>query len=305
VSSAAPIRGAGSSQDSGALSELEQKITVLEQQLRTERAAVRRAQAESARLAIALRAAASPPLPAQVLAEAKPIRGRRLLTWLTMLALIVGILAVVDAFMTLVFQEPISGFFAAHAQSEATKKLSAEEKQFAAAPSLRGETNAERYARLARLLGARKHAGDQLGRVSIPTIGLSTVMFQGSGAASLRKGAAHYTGTRLPGQPGTVGIAGHRTTFGAPFRHINDLKPGNRIIVRMPYATFTYLVESTKIVSPQTLSVLKSSNQARSVGGGAPTTQKVVLTACHPIGSAAQRIVVTGRLVRSDRTTPA
>lgn len=243
----------------------------------------------------------APPMQQQVLAEAKPIRGKQLLVWLAILGLIVGTLAVVDAFMTMVFKEPVSGFFEARAQSAASKRLAVEETAFAKIKNRKGETNAERNERLGLLLDHRTHATEQLGRVSIPSIGLKTVMFEGTDAASLRKGAAHYEDTKMPGQPGTVGIAGHRTTFGAPFRHINKLKPGNRIVVRMPYAKYTYLVEGTKIVSPKTISVLRSSTKARAAGAdGTPTTQKVVLTACHPVGSAAERIVVTGRLIRAD-----
>jgi sortase A len=278
------------------------RISALEKQLEEQRGAATEAQVERDELAAQLKAAEhAPPVQKQVLAEARPVRGQRLLVWLAILGLIVGILTVVDAFMTLVFEEPISGVLQARAQSTGSKQLAGEEKAFANAPARKGESDAQRNARLALLLGHRKHATDAVGRVTIPAIGLKTVMFQGAGEDSLRKGAAHYTDTKLPGQPGTVGIAGHRTTFGAPFRHINDLKPGNRIIVRMPYAKYTYLVEGTKIVSPETMSVLNSSMRARSAGpGGTPTTQKVVLTACHPIGSAAQRIVVSGRLIRTD-----
>lgn len=293
---------------SGALGSLEARIAALETQLVTQRAQAQSISAERDALAAQLATGAATPAPAvapapqQVLDEAKPIRGKRLLVWLAILGLIVGILTVVDAFMTLVFQEPISGFFQARAQSAAGKKLDAEETAFAKDGNRKGETNAQRNARLALLLDHRTHAAEQMGRVTIPRIGLSTVMFEGDGTDSLSKGAAHYEDTKMPGQPGTVGIAGHRTTFGAPFRHINDLKPGDRIIVRMPYAKYTYLVEGTKIVSPYARkAVLRSSTDARAaVPGGTPTTQKVVLTACHPIGSAAQRIVVTGRLYKTD-----
>lgn len=292
---------------SGALGSLEGRIAALERQLVTQRAQALSVVAERDALAAQLAGGAAtpappvPPAPRQVLDEAKPIRGKRLLVWLAILGLIVGILTVVDAFMTMVFQEPISGFFQARAQSAANKKLDAEETAFAKDTNRKGETDAQRNARLALLLDHRTHATEQMGRVTIPAIGLKTVMFEGAGEDSLRKGAAHYEDTKMPGQPGTVGIAGHRTTFGAPFRHINNLKPGNRIIVRMPYAKYTYLVEGTKIVSPTTLAVLKSSTRARAAGpGGALTTQKVVLTACHPIGSAAERIVVTGRLIKTN-----
>jgi sortase A len=90
----------------------------------------------------------------------------------------------------------------------------------------------------------------------------------------------------LPGITGTVGLAGHRTTYGAPFRRVNELSKGSRIIVRMPYGTFTYKVTGTRITTPSDASSLVSHAGVK----------KLVLTACHPLYSAAKRIVVTARL---------
>jgi sortase A len=90
----------------------------------------------------------------------------------------------------------------------------------------------------------------------------------------------------LPGIAGTVGIAGHRTTYGAPFRHVDQLRAGSRIRLVMPYGRFEYRVTGTRITKPSDASSLVSH------AGG----QKLVLTACHPLYSAAQRIVVSARL---------
>ncbi|HWI22510.1 MAG TPA: class E sortase [Baekduia sp.] len=303
---------------SGALGEIEHRVASVKAELQAKRADALAAQLQAERAATQTAIAERDQLVAQLarspervaaddagLEPAPDRRRRRLLTWVAIVALIIGILAVVDAFMTVVFEEPISHVFQAKAQSDANTKLMAVEASFAAMPTRLGETREHRIQRLARLLQRRVGPQGQLGRLSIPSIGLKTIFFQGAvgsgGEESLRKGTAHYTNTRMPGIDGTVGIAGHRTTFGAPFRRINELKPGARIIVKMPYGKFTYLVEGQKIVSPQTVSVLTSSNKARSAKPGAPlTTQKIVLTACHPLHSAAQRIVVSGRLVRSE-----
>ena len=83
----------------------------------------------------------------------------------------------------------------------------------------------------------------------------------------------------------TVAIAGHRTTYLAPFRHLNELAPGDRIVVTMPYGTFTYVVQYQRIVSPTALWV------TRNVG-----YDRLVLSACNPLYSAAQRIIVFARL---------
>jgi len=88
----------------------------------------------------------------------------------------------------------------------------------------------------------------------------------------------------MPGKGGTVGVAGHRTTYLAPFRKIDKLVRGDRIVLEMPYGEFGYRVEKTRIVSPTATEV------KRRVG-----YERLVLTACHPLYSAAQRIVVFAR----------
>ena len=92
----------------------------------------------------------------------------------------------------------------------------------------------------------------------------------------------------LPGQRGTVAIAGHRTTYGAPFRKIDKVRPGDEITVVMPYGRFTYKVERTRIVPPTAIWVTQRVSYDR-----------LILSACHPLYSAAKRIVVFARLVRS------
>ena len=87
----------------------------------------------------------------------------------------------------------------------------------------------------------------------ISKIGASYDIIQGTDTASLEKGPGHYPGTALPGLGQTVAIAGHRTTYLAPFRHIDALTPGDRIVLRMPYARFTYVVQYRKIVVPTAL----------------------------------------------------
>jgi sortase A len=90
----------------------------------------------------------------------------------------------------------------------------------------------------------------------------------------------------VPGERGTVAIAAHRTTNGAPFRRLDDLGRGDRIELAMPNGDFTYRVERTRIVPPTALWVTNRVDHDR-----------LVLTACHPLYSAAQRIVVFARLV--------
>ena len=120
----------------------------------------------------------------------------------------------------------------------------------------------------------------------IPQIGVSFVIVKGTSTSALESGPGIFPETRFPGISGTTAIAGHRTTYLAPFRHINDLHKGNVIELEMPYGRFTYSVEKTRIVAPSEYSVIRSVGYPR-----------LVLTACHPLYSAAQRIVVFARQV--------
>jgi sortase A len=130
-----------------------------------------------------------------------------------------------------------------------------------------------------------------VGRLRADAIGLDEVVVHGTEGATLRSGPGHYPDTPLPGARGTVAIAGHRSTYGAPFRDVDELAPGDRIELRMPYGRFTYRVERTRIVAPAAIWVTRR-----------VAYDRLVLTACHPLYSAAERIVVFARLDRSAAT---
>lgn len=152
------------------------------------------------------------------------------------------------------------------------------------------EGQPRRLAYLAGSLARRTDRGEAAGRLRIPALGLDRVVVDGADDGSLRKGPGFYGGSPLPGARGTAAIAGHRTTYGAPFRDLDDLERGDRVVVEMPYATFAYEVEGARIVDPEDVSVLRRRRYDR-----------LVLTACHPLYSAQERIVVFARLVA---TTP-
>jgi sortase A len=144
-----------------------------------------------------------------------------------------------------------------------------------------------RVALLARSLARRTPDGAAIGRLDLPRgIGRSVVV-KGSDPADLRQGPGTFSGRPLPGVPGTAAIAGHRTTYSAPFRHLDRLRRGDRIGLALPYATFTYRVVGTRIVAPDARWVLQ-----RRRG------DHLVLSACHPLFTARQRIVVLARLER-------
>jgi sortase A len=207
---------------------------------------------------------------------------------LSTVLIVAGALVLADGVATLLWQEPVSSLYAHVRQGELDDELATlertpptpvEQRAIARLPDPR-----RRLAFRARMLGRRTEPGDPLGRLRIPAIGLSTVVVEGTDAAELRTGPGHYPATPLPGRRGTVAIAGHRTTYGAPFRRIDDLERGDRIELRMPYGRFAYRVERTRIVAPTQVDVVSP-----------VAYDRLVLTACHPLYSAAQRIVVFAR----------
>ena len=110
---------------------------------------------------------------------------------------------------------------------------------------------------------------------------------QGTSTGDLERGPGHYASTSLPGEGRTVAIAGHRTTYLAPFRNLNELHHGDRIVLQMPYGRFTYVVQRQRIVTPNAWWI------TRNVG-----YERLVLSACNPLYSASQRIAVFARLLR-------
>jgi sortase A len=205
---------------------------------------------------------------------------------------VIGVLVLVDGVLTLVWEEPVSGLLARISQNQLAKSLNALEHQrptVAEERALNGlPTDQQRLAYFARNLQLTAQPGQAVGRIVIPRIGADFVVVAGTAAASLRKGPGLYSGTSVPGLEGTVGIAGHRTTYLAPFRRINELGKDDLITLQMPYGIFTYTVTGHKIVAPNNIAVLRPTGY-----------DQVVLTACNPLYSASQRLAVFARLTSS------
>jgi sortase A len=204
-----------------------------------------------------------------------------------------GIVVLVDAGLTLVWQEPLSAAYGSLQQSRAADQLDDLEAQYPTAADLAAIAGVSGTEAKARILADRfephLQEGHAIGRIKIDRIGLNMVVVQGTDTASLEKGPGHYKNTPLPGQPGTVAIAGHRTTYLAPFRHIDEIRPGDEIRVEMPYATFTYVMQRHQVVLPSDVGILKP------VG-----FNQLVMTACHPPYSASHRYAVFAKLSRID-----
>jgi sortase A len=226
----------------------------------------------------------------------RPRRGRgarRAWRALSIALIAVGALALVDAGVTLVWQEPLSALYAKLRQDHLSGTLHAaehaaptvlERRALASLPDER-----RRVAFLASEL--QRHAGDgsAVGRIVIPKIDARYVVVKGTDTSDLESGPGIYSETNFPGVAGTTAIAGHRTTYLAPFRDINELSPGNHILLDMPYAHFTYTVIGQRVVLPTDVSAAVSN-----VG-----YTRLVLSACTPLFSAEKRLLVYARLTKT------
>ena len=158
-------------------------------------------------------------------------------------------------------------------------------------------SDAELVRRLAVLYGKKIKPGDPVGRLLIPRIKLDRLVQQGVGGKMaldpegdttlLRNGPVHYGITPLPGAGEPFAVAGHRTTYGAPFYKLDKLSRGDPIFVDTPYARFHYVVVKTTTVDPTDTGVLLDRGYA------------LVLTTCTPPYSAAHRLVVWATLEKA------
>jgi LPXTG-site transpeptidase (sortase) family protein len=127
--------------------------------------------------------------------------------------------------------------------------------------------------------------GKPIGKIIIPSIGLNVVMVEGTSTGDLKEGPGHWEETPFPGEGGNFVVSGHRTTYGAPFFKLNDIKVGDEIDIVLPYVVARYTVTETLIVYPNQVDSVRQAGH-----------EQVSLAACHPIYSAKQRIVVKGDL---------
>jgi len=131
--------------------------------------------------------------------------------------------------------------------------------------------------------------GEPLTRLEIPKFGVDVIVVQGTSLTALRAGAGHYPSTPLPGARGNVAIAGHRTTYGRPFNRIDELRPGDEIILTTPVGRYVYKVSQMPwVTDPYDWTVTGPSNG-----------YLLTLTSCHPKGSAQHRIIVRAKLASS------
>ena len=218
---------------------------------------------------------------------------RRLVRLAGALLMVAGAGSVVWAIVVWQWQDPFTAIYTAYEQHELSsrydKRLATYRLPAVARPAkpTRAETRAAALAAEKREIAAAARAyaktvkpGDPLGRIKVPRLGLDAVLVTGTDHDSLTKGPGWDTRTFLPGEGQLVYIAGHRTTYSAPFANIDALRPGDLVTIEVPYATFTYVIRSHIIVPADDLSVRRSHGQ-----------EVVALQACHPRFFATHRYI--------------
>src|SRR3954468_7231710 len=200
-----------------------------------------------------------------------------------------GLVVLADVAATLIWEEPSSSLYASIKQRDANGQLDQLNREFPAPADRRAARRAHGTRSPVNVLASRfsrqAEDGQAIGRIVIPSIGLDNAVIQGTNTSELQRGRGCYPVTPFPGQPGTAAIPGHRTTYLAPFGNIDSLHGGNVIKLEMPYATLDYSVERTRVVAPTDFRILHRTSY-----------QRLVLTACHPLYSASQRIVAFAKL---------
>ncbi len=209
---------------------------------------------------------------------------------------------------TVLWGDPFTRVQEARAQGRLEKALNQRDAQFATGQLSSQESPDPRITRvMARRYRRTLALGDAAATLEVPHIHLKKVVVFGAGPDQLAKGPGFYVQSTMPSSGGAVAIAGHRTTHGAPFLDIDQLRIGDHIYVTVPYGTFDYVISKKRVIQPTDWSILQPGAAERTAAAarvqqGATahcpraSCEFLVMTACHPKYSAAQRYVVLAQL---------
>jgi sortase A len=187
------------------------------------------------------------------------MRGREFLRWTQWVLFITGAIAVSYVALTLLYAK----FYQEAAGKVLERQISDQEQ-----PKASLSTSVAKQ-------------GDVLGRIEIPRLGMKVMILEGTTAHTLRLGVGHIKGTAIPGQPGNIGIAGHRDTY---FRALKDIRTNDKIQIQTPTGLSNYEVDKVQVVAPEDTGIL-----AQTAGSA------ITLVTCYPfqfIGGAPERLVV-------------
>src|SRR6266851_4492762 len=212
-------------------------------------------------------------------------RGIRLLGTLLATA---GVLTLLWALVVWQWQDPFTALYTMWKQHQLAAQYDKRTRSFK--PDVSGVTQAaerESIAREAKRYRLSSTRGEVIGRLRVPRMGVNMLLVNGTDHETLKKGPGRDERTFMPGENRLVYIAGHRTTYLAPFSHIDRLRAGDRVTIEVPYGTFIYAVTRHRIVKSTDLSVLRS-----------PRHEVVELQACHPRFFASHRYIAYAKLLR-------
>jgi sortase A len=205
----------------------------------------------------------------------------------TLLA-VAGVLTLGWALLVWQWQDPFTALYTTWKQHQLASQYDKRARSFTttiSGPTVKAErASIAREAKLYRLSSKR---GQVIGRLRVPRMGVNMLLVNGTDHDTLKKGPGRDGRTFMPGENRLVYIAGHRTTYLAPFSHIDRLRRGDRVTIEVPYGTFIYAVTRHRIVKSTDLSVLRS-----------PRHELVELQACHPRFFASHRYIAYARLLR-------
>jgi sortase A len=213
---------------------------------------------------------------------------RRTVRTIGSLMVVAGAGLLVWCLLVWVWEDPFTGLYTRYEQralSQSYDRLEAAYRpRSRARPTASLATEQREIAREAHRFRSTAPRGEAMGRISIPRLGLNMVVVNGTDAGSLKKGPGRDPRTFMPGQGELVYVAGHRTTYSAPFSDIDDLRRGDRVTLRVPYATFVYRVTGHVIVPASDIDRLRSRGD-----------EVLALQACHPRFFASHRYIVYAR----------
>jgi len=213
---------------------------------------------------------------------------RRSIHLLGTLLAVAGVLTLLWSLLVWQWQDPFTALYTKWKQHQLASQYEKRTQSFE--PSISGVTVAaerESIAREAKRYRTSSTRGEVIGRLRVPRMGVNMLLVNGTDHDTLKKGPGRDNRTFMPGENRLVYIAGHRTTYLAPFSHIDRLRSGDRVTIEVPYGTFIYAVTRHRIVKSTDLSVLRS-----------PRHELVELQACHPRFFASHRYIAYARLLR-------
>ena len=209
---------------------------------------------------------------------------RHTLRILGTLMVVAGTLMLAWALLVWRWQDPFTALYTLWQQRDLADEYKQQVERF---PVRESENTPQRIAALAKRYRLTLREGDAVGRLKIPRLDVNMIVVNGTKTDTLKKGPARHRRTFLPGEGKLVYIAGHRTTYSAPFSDIDDLRRGDRVRLELPYAAFEYRIRGHRIVQAHEVSVLRSRRR-----------EEVALQACWPRFFASHRYIAYARPVR-------